>query len=95
MTIQTERLVLRPLSIDDLEITFEYASDPALAYMIHLPKETKQEVGDFLRWVSAEWAKDKPGFYEFAITLNEQQIGAVSIHLDEQKQSGDMGWILL
>lgn len=33
-------------------------------------------------------------FYEFAITLKEKQIGAVSVYLNEQRTYAELGWII-
>lgn len=46
----------------------------------------------FLRRVRAEWQKDAPFFYEFAIELNSRQIGAVSVAPDGE--CAELGWIL-
>lgn len=94
-TIQTERLLLRPLDIADLETVHVYASDPEnTRYMQHLPNHTKDETAAFLQRVTDEWQKAEPCFYEFAIVLRGEQIGAVSIALDEQRKVGELGWIV-
>lgn len=93
--ITTNRLVLRPLTLDDLYTTHEYAGDVSnTKYMIYLPNDTIQETADFLHRVAAEWSKESPSFYEFAVILGEKHIGAVSISLDESKQVGELGWII-
>ena len=90
--LQTERLVLRPLAVTDLETTHTYASDPEnTQYMIYLPNQNKEETAQFLQRASSEWLKDEPSFYEFAITLDGAHIGAASIHIDEECE---LGWIL-
>ena len=56
MTIQTDRLVLRPLCVDDLETTHRYASDRENArYMMFLPNDSEEETLDFLREAQEEW----------------------------------------
>ncbi|WP_282433306.1 GNAT family N-acetyltransferase [Desulfosporosinus sp. FKA] len=71
--LKTERLVLRPLDIEDLDTVHEYASDVEnTKYMIHLPNDTIEETSHFLTRITNEWKKDQLKFYEFAITLEEK-----------------------
>lgn len=94
--IKTKRLLLRPLNIADLNTVHEYASDyENTRYMMYFPKETTEETADFLSCVTDEWEKSEPTFYEFAILLDGQHIGAVSVYLsDEKREVGELGWIL-
>ncbi len=92
--MKTERLLLRPLNIADLDTVHEYASDiENTRFMVHLPNRTLEETAAFLEGVTQEWKKTEPTFYEFAVVLNGLQIGAVSVYLDEQKEVGELGWI--
>lgn len=92
--IKTERLLLRPLDLSDLESMHEYASDKEnTMYMCHLPRKI-DETAEFLSSVTKEWEKDMPTFYEFAIELDGIQIGSISVYLSDNRDSGDLGWIL-
>ena len=94
MEINTERLILKPLGIEYLESVHEYSSDlENTRYMINLPNETLEETRDFLQKAENEWQCDTPSFYEFAIIYQDQQVGAVSICLEDES-SGELGWIL-
>lgn len=93
--IKTERLVLRPLNIQYLDTVHAYASDlENTKYMIFLPSDTIEETSHFLTRITNEWQKDELNFFEFAITLDGKQIGAISIYLNEQRTEGELGWIL-
>lgn len=93
--LNTERLLLRPLSVSDLPTVDEYATDAEnTKYMIHLPNKSLEETYNFLTRVSAEWQKKEPSFYEFAIIYDSLHIGAVSVYLNEDKTEGGLGWIL-
>lgn len=95
MEIKTSRLLLRPLGMKYLASTHEYSSDrEATKYMVYLPDNTIEETADFLKNVDAEWGKDKPEFYEFAILFHEKHIGAISLYLDETGTTGELGWII-
>lgn len=84
------------MNIADLNTVHDYASDvETTQYMCLAYKETIEETEKFLRCVTSEWAKSEPTFYEFAVTLNGLQIGAVSVYyLDEKREVGELGWIL-
>lgn len=93
--LKTNRLTLRPLNIRDLDTVHVYASDiENTRYMINLPNDTIEETSQFLTNVTNEWEKDEPSFFEFAITFDGKQIGAVSVCLNEQQTEGELGWIL-
>ena len=95
MTLFTQRLLLVPLGPKYLMSTHQYSSDPDNArYMVHLPNTTMQETESFLQSVQTEWEKSKPDFYEFAILLGEEHIGAVSIYIDVENSEGELGWII-
>lgn len=94
ITLKTERLVLRPLSIDDLYSTHAYAGNPEnTKFMVYLPNGTLEETKNFLSAASAEWEKENPDFYEFALVRN-RHIGAISVYLDESRSEGELGWII-
>lgn len=93
--LKTERLLLRPLDVSDLETVHAYASDREnTRYMLFLPNDTLEETRAFLCGVTAEWQKEKPLTYEFAVVLDGRQIGAVSVALEDSGTEGELGWIL-
>lgn len=94
-TIKTDRLTLRPLHIRDIETVHAYASNVEnTRYMMFLPNETKEETEQFLLNVTAEWGKDTPEYYEFAIMLGDKHIGAISVYPNESQTEAELGWIL-
>ncbi|MCH5272331.1 MAG: GNAT family N-acetyltransferase [Lachnospiraceae bacterium] len=93
--IRTNRLVLRPLDVTYLHTVHEYASDyENTKYMVYLPNEGLDETLEFLRNAEQEWKKEKPAFFEFAICIEDKHIGTVSLYLDEDGRSGELGWII-
>ena len=95
MKINTERLVLRPFELGDLDTMHAYASDEAnTEYMLYLPNRSVDDTERFLCMVIAEWEKDELRFYEFAITLDGKHIGAVSVWLEDGRSEGELGWII-
>ena len=73
----TERLILRPLSLKDIEDVWEYDSDyEVIKYMYELSVKPEEKIQykkteDYLSLVENEWKKETPDFYEFAIELNQ------------------------
>jgi len=93
LEIKTERLVLKPLGTKYIDTVNEYALDMEnTKYMCFLPNKDAEETKAFLQRVDAEWQKEHPSFYEFAIFCNDTHIGAVSVSYEEGK--GELGWIL-
>ncbi len=90
--IITERLCLKPLGSEYLQTVNAYAMDyENTKYMCRLPNEDAEETVNFLANVDAEWAKEQPAFYEFAILYQNEQIGAVSICFENG--IGELGMI--
>ncbi|RKI83007.1 N-acetyltransferase [bacterium 1xD42-87] len=91
--ILTERLCLKPLGSKYLETVNAYAMDYENSkYMCRLPNESVEETVTFLAGVDAEWAKEEPAFYEFAILYHNEHIGAVGIYFENG--IGELGWIV-
>ncbi len=95
MEIKTQRLLLRPIGLQDLETAFAYASDAEnTKFMTFLPDDDIEQTRDFLERCERQWQKQQPDYYEFAIVQGGRHIGGVSIYLDRSKNTGEFGWIL-
>ena len=95
MTITTQRLTLEPLCMKHLISTHRYAADPELTrLMVFLPVADIDETGRYLRRCEAEAAKPHPEFWEMAIMLDGEQIGSVSVYLEENGTAWELGWII-
>ena len=93
--LTTRRLRLRPLGSGDQDAVHAYASDPQTArYLLRLPHKSPEETAAFLAGAQAEWAKERPAFYEFAVELEGRLIGHVSLYLQADGRSGELGWVL-
>ncbi len=78
-----------------LESTYKYASDiENTKFMVHLPNMSIEETKSFLNAIDEEWKKENPSFFEFAILLDGKHIGAVSVYLNDERNIGELGWIL-
>ena len=86
--LQTKRLILRPLSMDDFDAVHSWGSNPAnTRYMGWGPNNEEQTRG-FL-------ASAKPG-KDFAVVLKESDkvIGSGGIYPDNANDMAEIGWIL-
>ncbi len=93
--IKTNRLVLKPICMDYLESTHEYASDPGnCTYMLYLPNETLDMTRRFIERAEAEWRLEQPAFYELAVLLGGKHIGGVSLSPEDGGTSAELGWII-
>ena len=91
----SNKITLEPLGLKHLETVHEYASDLENArYMVHLPNETIEETRAFLERKEAEWQKEVPESYEFAVLLGDAHIGAVCAYLNEERTEAEIGWII-
>ena len=89
------KITLEPLGLKHLKTVHEYASDlENTRYMVHLPNETVEETKAFLEQKEAEWQKEVPGSYEFAVLLGDVHIGAVCAYLNENRTEAEIGWII-
>ena len=94
MQIKTERLVLRPIGVCDLETTHAYASDPEnTKYMMFLPNDSPEETEQWLRLSEQMWQSDAPHHLEFAILMDGAHIGSVTLYPLENR-TAELGWVL-
>ena len=94
-TIRTQRLELRPMCMDYLGSTHEYAGDPEnTTYMMYLPNDTLEDTVEYIKEAETEFAKDRPSFYEMAIFYNGNHIGAVSLYLEDDFATAAFGCVI-
>ena len=94
MEIQTQRLRLVPLSLRYLDSACAYALNPENArLMVYLPNRDRAETEAFIRRAEAEWKKERPEFLEFAVLLEKEHIGGVTMYFEGDFSRGELGWI--
>ena len=78
-----------------LDSTLEYSCDPENArYMIYYPHSCAQETADFLKKCDLEWSKPLPDFYEFAVIKEGEHIGGITLYIEDERRTAELGWIL-
>ena len=96
--IETERLILRPFTMDDAPAMYRnWASDPEVTKHLTWPTHESVEVS---RLVLADWTSHYPehNFYQWAIVLKEngpEPIGNISVvHVKDSTLCATMGYCM-
>lgn len=95
--LETDRLILRPTSINDAEQMYNWASDPEVSKYLFWQPHADIEV---TKGVLADWDKknERLDYYHWGIVLKdtEQIIGAGGVvgGVDERHHSADLGYCL-
>lgn len=93
--LETARLLLRPLAMEDLEAVYEYTGDIAnIPYMLFLPHESLEEAERFLEDTVQEWAKESPSYFEFGMEYQGKLIGTMSAYKEDGGAEVEFGWVL-
>lgn len=83
------------MSMKYLESTCEYALNPENAMlMVYLPKDSREEVEQFIKDAEAQWSLDVPDICEFALLYNGSHIGGMTVYFEGDYTRGELGWII-
>lgn len=86
-------VLLRKLTMEDVDTTFAYSSDfENTYYMLNSPFLTIEETKHFLAKCIAEYDCQEPRYLSFAVTYNEIHVGEVFASISEKE--ADIGWII-
>ena len=95
MEIKTERLTLRPISMEYLHSTHAYASDlENTRLMMFLPYESLAETESVVRRSVELWGMARPHHREFVILRDGEHIGGITLYFLDDPAEGELGWIL-
>ncbi|MDE6752048.1 MAG: GNAT family N-acetyltransferase [Eubacterium sp.] len=75
--LETERLVLRPLTVDDAEAVFEWASDPRVAKYMSYPRHT--DICQTIEWLKSTYDDENEWIWAFVLKDENKIIGSGSI----------------
>lgn len=99
MRIETERLILRPLSLSDADDLFQYQSHPEIVRYIPWPERTREQVIEALEKYATSGKselKENGDFILLAWELKStgQVIGQSNLGFKSlEDQCADMGWV--
>ena len=92
--LRTERLLLRPFRLDDVDEVFEYAKDPEWAQYLggHIPQPyTRRDAEQFVAHaVLASWDAHPV----FAVELNGRVSGGVALDMQQTDAIAELGYAL-
>ncbi len=90
--LRTERLVLRPFRLDDVEDVFAYASDPEWARYLPVPQPyARQHAVEFVaQRVLASWDINPV----WALVLSGKVVGGIGLRIDLQDETAELGYSL-
>ena len=91
-TLETERLILRPLSIDDLDAVYKWASDPRVnKYMIYPLYKSKD---DGVEWLNTLYEDDDKKDFGFVLKETGELIGSGGIYYHSDIDVWSIGYNL-
>jgi len=89
--MEGERIILRPVSLDDAEDMYEYTSDEETTRFIYEPhkdlNQTKTVIANY-------FVKEPIGKYAIVLKENNKMVGAIEFRVHEWNKSGDLGFTL-
>ncbi len=88
--LRTERLVLRPFRLSDVDEVLEYASDPLWAEFYPRPYGRGATEHMVARAVLESWDRNA----KFAIVLKDRLVGLVDLTVDPEHQAAELGFDL-
>lgn len=98
MKLETERLVLQPLSEDDLEAWAEFMADAEAKRLLHTPEpvtDRERTAAGLRRWVSL--SREPVGMYTVTLAATDETAGFIGF-VPRELPWGDeieLGWLLL
>ncbi|MCY4110286.1 MAG: GNAT family N-acetyltransferase [Chloroflexi bacterium] len=84
--IRTERLLLRPLRMSDVDVVYQYAQDPEWARYLDVPQP-------YLRSDAEEFVSQQLDYPSWAIVFEGRMVGGVYLHdLDSKRLTAEVGY---
>lgn len=85
MTLETERLIIREFTRDDVDSTQRYGGDPENVFFMPWGPNNRQATAEFVEKALAWQAEDPRREYSMAICLRSsgEHIGGISLTLDD------------
>lgn len=95
-TLETERLILRKITMDDAEDLFAYTSDEAVAkYVTWNAHETIHDTKDFIQFVLSRYASNSPAPWAIVYKETNKVIGTIDfVNWQEYHKVAEIGYAL-
>lgn len=92
LTIIGERMVLRPITLDDAADIYEYAGDDKVTKYVTF--DTHQSVADTKESIAAYYINAPLGKYAIALKDTNKMIGAIDLRIEKEAKTAELGYIL-
>jgi len=94
ITLKTKRLTIRTFLPGDEVQAHEYAGDTSITMMYWLPNKTFEETATYIKDVIEKREKGLTDNLDFAILYEDKIIGSIDLHVEDDKTTAYMGWVL-
>lgn len=90
--LTTERLLLRPFEVGDVDDVLAYASDPEVARYLELPQPyTRDDAEEYIaRRILDDWSNEA----NFAIVWEQRVVGSIGLHINVRDEMAALGYAL-
>ncbi|MFL5871993.1 MAG: GNAT family N-acetyltransferase [Solirubrobacterales bacterium] len=92
ISIETERLLLRPVGPDDLEQLVRLHEDPAVARFVGTP--SREWLSERIGWSQEEWSKRGHGLLAILDRRSGAFLGRTGLKYWPQFEETELGWVL-
>jgi [ribosomal protein S5]-alanine N-acetyltransferase len=89
--VEGERIILRPISLDDADDMFEYTSDEETTRFIY---EQHKDLNKTKKVIANYFVKESIGKYAIVLKESNKMIGAIEFRVHEANKSGELGYTL-
>lgn len=89
--MESERLLLRPITLNDAEDMFEYTSDEETTRFIY---EQHKDLEQTKNLIANYFVKEPIGKYAIVLRESNKMVGAIEFRVDDWNKSGDLGFTL-
>lgn len=91
-TIETDRLLLRPVTLNDAKDMYEYVSDEQTVFYVF--KQIHQSVEDIEDNIVAHFLKNPIGKYGIEVKETGKMIGTIDLRVQEKLFQAEIGYIM-
>ena len=92
--LRTERLLLRPFKLEDVDDVYAYAKDPEWERYLGLPLPQPYTRRDAEEYIAGRVLADWSTVPTFAIVLDSTVIGGIGLRISAAHQMGELGYAL-
>ncbi|MGG3943664.1 GNAT family N-acetyltransferase [Peribacillus psychrosaccharolyticus] len=89
--MESERILLRPISLNDAEDMYEYTSDEETTRFIY---EQHKDLDQTKNLIANYFVKEPIGKYAVVLKESNKMIGAIEFRVHEWNKSGELGFTL-